>query len=872
MRLLRENGHRLLRSWVDLVQKYRITALLITLLATVYAFNYTVENIGMNSGTKDMLSEDLRWRQLDLEYERHFPQYIDNILVVVEAGTPDQARDAARALYRRLDRHKDLFADIFYPGEMDYFRQSSLLFLDTGELQDLADNLATIQPFLSRLTEDQTLRGLFSMLSDAVDAMEDGEDIDIAPLVRQLNKTVTAIQDNRPYRVSWQQLMGGDEGDKPVYREYIVLQPVLDYSSLFPADDAIRALRKQIDDGRLDEIGASVHLTGSAMLSHEELQSVTRGTGLAFGLALCVVTVIMILGLGSIRLVAASLITLITGLIFTATFATAVIGELNLISVAFSVLYIGLGVAFAIHFCLRYRELLANHVDRHEAIDEASIHTGRSLFLCAMTTAIGFFAFIPTDYDGVAELGLISGAGMFIALAVTMTVLPSLLSLLPLKRPAANRSAGLPLPPRIVNFPRDHARSVRRATLILTIAAIALSTQIRFDYNPLNLQDQDNEAVTTFQSLLEDPDTSPWRGIIIADGKRDAVQTSTELEELSVVDDVLWLEDFIPSNQDEKLEIIEELSLLLYGLPGPDHESPPINAEQRFTSIKGFASDLQGSPLLDSHPRLAALHRSLAGYTEQLERMDDPARARSLERFSESVLASLPGRLETLRESLQARPVTAADLPPQLARRWHSEYDGYLLEITPAENLVDRGTMRRFVRDIRKQDDRLIGAPVINLEAGDAIVRAFTQAFLYAFVVITLFLFIVLEKKRDTAYILIPLVVAAAFTVATTVIFNMPFNFANIIALPLLLGIGVDSGIHILHRYRTTLPDHRNILITSTARAVVVSALTTMGSIGNLALSHHTGTASMGILLTIGIAVTLICMLVILPSLLAREE
>ncbi len=619
-------------------------------------------------------------------------------------------------------------------------------------------------------------------------------------------------------------------------------------------------------------IGARVSLTGSAMLAHEEMKSVTRGTSIALSLALLVVTVIMLLGLGSVRLVAASLLTLITGLIFTASFATAAIGNLNLISVAFAVLYIGLGVDFAIHYCLRYRELLANDMDKHEAIDESSLNTGRSLFLCTMTTAIGFFAFIPTDYDGVAELGLISGVGMFISLAVTMTLLPALLSLLPLKKPVAMRSPGLPLPRRIGAFPLTHARSVRRVALLLAVLALIGASQIRFDYNTLNLQNAENESVITFKSLLSDPDTSPWRGVIVAAGRKDAQQTMAKLEALPVVEDVIWLEDFIPGNQPEKLAIIEEMNLLLFGLPQPGEASADITDGERYTAIREFNTKLAQTPLLETEPAMARLHETLSGYVNSLERMEAGERARSLETLSESILASLPGRLQTLQESLQAVPVSVEDLPRQIVRRWHSDEGGYLLEITPAENLMDNGAMRRFVKNIQKQDDRLIGAPVVTLEASDAVVGAFGQAFLYAFVVIALFLFIVLKHKRDAVYILTPLVMAAAFTASITVLFDMPFNFANVIALPLLLGIGVDSGIHILHRYRTALPAHKNILATSTARAVVASALTTMGSIGNLAFSHHTGTASMGKLLTIGIAITLFCMLIILPSLLAREE
>ena len=869
MRLLRHSGQRILKAWIDLVQKYRVIVIIAMPILAVLSLYYTINNIGMNTETKDMLSPDLYWRQLDREYEHQFPQYTDNILVVVEAATPDQALDAADALYGKLKHETRLFKSVYYPNALPPFRDSALLFLDTRELQDLSDNLARIQPFLSRLTDDQTLRGLFGMLSQAIAAREDGEKIDIDPLLKQINTAVIALEKEQPYRVSWQRLMNGTQKEKAVYRQFILLQPILDYDNLFPAAAAIKKIRSLAAEPGISDIGASVHMTGSAMLSHEELVSVMHGTELTIALALFVVTAIMFVGLGSFRLVIVSFITLIVGLIFTAAFAAWAIGRLNLISVAFAVLYIGLGVDFAIHYCLRYRELIYEGRGKHHAIDETSINVGSSLFLCAMTTAIGFFAFIPTEYNGVAELGLISGVGMFISLAVTLTLLPALLSLIPLKKSIRNRPAGIPLPDSIGAFPVTHAHTVKIVSIILLLLFIVIATHIRFDYNTLNLQNPENESVKTFHSLLADTDTSPWTGVILAENRDDAQATIKKLEALPVVDKVVWLDDLIPKNQEDKLAIIEDMNLMLTGLPEPGAGKRSITSDQQFRAVRDFTDKLGRSPLLASSPVMTDLHQALSAYTAHLAAMSAADRAASLQRFSESLLASLPGRLETLRRSLNAHTVTRANLPEQLVQRWLSPGGRYLLDIHPSENLVENGAMRRFVEQIRAVDGRVIGTPVINLEASDAVVEAFTQAFLYAFVVITLFLLLVLKHKRDVGYILAPMLMAAIFTAGTAVLLHMQLNFANVIALPLLLGIGVDSGIHILHRFRTSMPDHNNFLATSSARAIIVSAATTIGGIGNLAFSRHAGTASMGKLLSIGIGITLICMLVILPSLLA---
>ena len=873
MTTLRERALAALLYWTTLAQRYRISVLVITVILAVLSMYYTVNNLGMNTSTEDMLSPKLPWRQLDLQYERDFPKSYNNIIAVVEAGTPDQAKDAAAALYRQLKTETDTFHSVYYPNALPVFTDSALLFLSVDELQDLADRLSQIQPFLSRLTDDQTLRGLFSMLSQVIDAMEDGDKIDIHPLLTQINRAFNAMEIDRPYRVSWQRLMNGGEAVKPVYREFIILQPVLDYSDLFPAKAAIKKLHQLISKSGIDSIGAKVRLTGSVVLSYEEMMSVTRGTEIAMGLSFFMITLIMVLGLGSVRVVIATLITLVIGLIFTATFATFAVGNLNLISVAFAVLYIGLGVDFAIHFCLRYREWVFNGVDNTEAINQTALNVGSSLFLCAATTAIGFFAFIPTDYDGVAELGLISGAGMFISLIVTLTLLPALLTLMPInpEKRGIRQRLGILLPTQLLSFPRTHARPIKIISLILVIAMLAAITHIRFDYNTLNLQDPNNESVKVFKDLLADSDTSPWTGIILAKGKDDAEKTIRRLESLPVVDNVVSLKDFIPEHQDEKLAIIEELGFLLGGTFDAAG-TKPVSVDEQFKVLDDFASKLQRSPVTAGDPALSALMKNIQTFLHNYSHADAASRSGAIAKLSDDILASLPGRLASLKNSLNADYVTYDNLPEELVSRWHSPADDYLLEIYPRENLNHNDALSRFVRQIRSVDHRLIGSPVINFEAGSAVVKAFEQAVTYAFIIIAIFLFILLPRKHDVLFILIPLVMAAIITGGLSVILDIPLNFANVIAIPLLMGIGVDSSIHILHRFHTALPEHNDLLNTSSARAVIVSGLTTICSIGNLAFSDHRGTASMGELLSLSIAITLVCTLVVLPSLLGDQS
>ena len=872
----------LLLKWVSFVRSAAVAVLVAVFALAFFAMRYTVDNLSMNTDTEDMLSEELVWRKLDQEYEKRFPQYDNNILIVVEAATPDQAGDAAALLYERLKPEQALFEFVYYPNALSVFRESGLLYLDTTELQDLSDSLAEVQPFLAKLARDPSLRGLFGVLTEALDAREDGEDVDLNPILTHINAAIEALQDNRPFHMSWQELMSGDKpggagapgagAEKATYREFIVLQPKLDYAGFFPATPAIEKIHRLYED--LDiatSPGAQIRLTGATMLAHEEMLSVMKGTKTAIVLALALVTVIMLVGLGSARLALVTMISLVTGLLFTAAFATLTVGELNLISVAFAVLYIGLGVDFAIHYCLRYREHLIDGADRRHALEQTSVNVGGSLFLCAVSTAIGFFAFIPTDYTGVAELGWISGFGMFISFAVTLTVIPALLSLLPVKPGPERPVRGC----RLIDL---HPGKILGGASLLALASAVLLSGIRFDHNTLNLHDQDGAALMTFRQLLADNDLTPWTGITIADDAAQADSYRDQFARSDLVDKVVSIADFIPGDQDEKLYIIDEMSLLLGDLsvaaqPDAETQSPAA----RLAALHAFQEKLQADGTND--PVMARLRGNLSGLLADLETplrdgVDSRFRgnggdgAEKLAQLEQSLLASLPGRLEALNASLNADYISLENLPAELKQLWLSADGRQRIEIYPKQDMQDNAALRQFVREIQSITPQVTGSPVNNLEASDAVAAAFKQAFLYAFIAITLMLYVLLTRKRDVFLVLIPLLMAAALTGGISVLAGLPLNFANVIALPLLLGIGVDSGIHIIHRFRTDLPDGKSILATSSARAVVVSSLTTMGGVGNLALSPHAGTASMGMLLTLGIGVTLACMLIVLPALL----
>jgi len=301
-------------------------------------------------------------------------------------------------------------------------------------------------------------------------------------------------------------------------------------------------------------------------------------------------------------------------------------------------------------------------------------------------------------------------------------------------------------------------------------------------------------------------------------------------------------------------------------LPEPTVEDRTTAINKLHLLIIARQQELHQIPLAED------LLTKLEAFLKHQALLDGQHKNELLMQLEHSLIDSLPGRLNSLEASLEAEAVDVSNLPSELSSRWVGKSGKYLLEISPVENLQNNEALERFVEQLQSRFPNVIGSPVISIEGGKAVVSAFKQAFMTALIVISLLLFILLDRRRDVLLIMIPILMAAMLTAATSVVFSIPLNFDNIIALPLLLGIGVDSGIHILHRYRNAPPKNGIILATSSARAVLVSALTTIVSIGNLSFSSHLGTASMGLLLTIGISMTLLCTLIILPSLLATAN
>lgn len=868
-----------LSCWAGLIVRFRWGVVLTMSALTLGSLHYTVNNLEIDTDLADMISSRLPFRQTYEQYKRLFPEYVDTLVIVVEADTPELAHQTAARLQRELQGMPEQFRSVYLPGGDDFFERQSFLYMDLLELENQADRLAAVQPFLGKLTQDMSLRGLLSMLGSALDAVREGEIVDLEAVLKRLNTAVESNLSGEQYRVSWQEMMLGDQSEHDQRRQFVVVQPRLNFSAVLAAEQAVitlRALIRNIESHA--EQGLRIRLTGSVALEYEELESVSKGAGIAALAALVMVLAVLIAGLRSLRLVFAVISTLLAGLLITAGFATLAVGALNLISIAFAVLYIGLGVDFGIHLCLRYQELRRQGISLRSSLIETARGVGSSLMLCAVTTAVGFYAFLPTGYAGVSELGLISGTGMFISLALSLSLLPALLAIL---KPADFRYK----PKRkevmawsfFVELPYRHGAAVIRIALVMAAISLLALTQIRFDYNPINLRDPHSESVTTLKDLVANSETPPWSAIALTSQATELERIKTRLETLSSVSKAVAITDFVPQNQQEKLAIIEDIALILGPELGTEGGKPTPALDDQIAALHTFVavldSYLAAAKDLPWRDAVQGLRLNLAHLVERLALSDAASKKADIAALEQSMLHYLPNSLRLLRSALLAHEFSMDDLPAEVVRRWISAQGYYRIEVFPREDISENTPLRRFVGETRSVVPDVTGEPVISLEAANVVIGAFQQAFAGALIVITLILVLILRRINEVLLVLSPLLFAGLLTTALFIASGSVFNYANIIALPLLLGMGVDNGIHMVSRMRDAdAAAHINLLKTSTARAVLLSALTTVVSFGNLSLSSHPGTASMGKMLAIGVLVTVLSTLILLPAMLNRRQ
>jgi hopanoid biosynthesis associated RND transporter like protein HpnN len=844
---------------VTFCTRHRWWVILAGVLVMIGSILYTATHFQITTDINQLISKDLPWRQRALAIEALFPQRELSIIAVVEGPTPEFTREAANRLTARLTGRSDLFKSVRQPGSGEFFDRNGLMFLPLEELEPLATRMAEAEPVTGTLAADPSLRGVLDALALGVMGVQGGK-LKLDDATRPMTVMAATLEDvlaGKHPKFSWHVLLNGKADRRELHR-FIEVVPILDFNALEPGAAAENGIRQAVADLKLvSELGARVRLTGPIAMADEEFATIREGALINNAVTIVSVLIILWLALRSGRIILAVFIALMMGLAATAAFGLFIVGAYNLISIAFAVLFVGIGVDFGIQFSVRYRAERFELNDLDAALSVGAGRVGGPLALAASATALGFFSFLPTDYRGLSELGQIAGSGMMIAFITSITILPALLSVL--NPPGEPYPLGYAFLAPVDRFLERNRIAVVVSTIAVAVAGTPLLFWLTFDFNPINLRSPKTESIATYLDLRRDPETGVNAIQVLAPSLSEGDQMAARLSKIPEVGQSMTMSRFVPDHQDEKRALIKKAEEALDPTLNPQTVSPSPTDEDNIKALNDAADGLASAAGEEKGPGAAAAKR-LREVMIALTKATPAVRAEA-----QAVLVDpLKIALDELRNWLRPQVVTIDTLPPDLVRDWMVPDGRARVEVTPKGDPNDNETLRAFAQAVLKVEPAAAGAPVVVLESSRTVVHAFIQAGICALLTIAALLWITLKRFTDVLLTLVPLIVAGMVTLEICVLIGLPLNFANIIALPLLLGIGVAFKIYYIMAWRT---GQTSLLQSSLTRAVFFSALTTAVAFGSLWLSSHPGTSSMGKLLALSLMCTLAAAVLFQPAL-----
>jgi hopanoid biosynthesis associated RND transporter like protein HpnN len=828
-------------------------------LLTVISTFYSIHNFSINTDVNRLISADLSWRKQELVVDRAFSHRNESILAVVESPTSELATQASVALAAKLTKQPELFPSVRNQAESEFFAHNGLLFLSMDEVTRTTGQLAQAQPIVQVLHGDPSWRGLMQALTFLLAGIQRNFFTldDLARPLTLLTTPLERVMAGKPASFSWREMVARKSPEPSELRRIIEIKPVLDYTALEPGATATSAIRQAAADLKFGEDYLSrVRLTGAIPIQDEEFSTLKENADVNAVVSLALLLTILWLALRSPRIILAVFISIFVGLSITAALGLMMVGTLNPISVAFAVLFVGIGVDFGIQFSVRYR------AERHEvddlpgALKNAAAHVGVPLTLAAAATAAGFLSFLPTDYKGVSELGQVAGVGMIVAFLISITLLPALLRLL--NPPGEPEELGYSALAPVDRFLERHRIAIIAVTALVSIGGLPLLYFLQFDFNPINLRSPKVESIATYLDLRRDPAAGANAIEVLAPSLMAGREVAERLRKLPEVERVIMLDSFIPEDQPQKLEAIGRAAKALDATWRIAVKAPPTD-EEKITNLKRGADALTRAVGTQDGPGAIAAKRLVSVLT-QLAEGGEAQRARA-----EAVMvAPLKVALDGVRNSLQAEHIATETMAPEIADSWIKPDGLTKIEVRPAGDPNDNETLRQFAQAVLAVEPTASGGPISILETGRTVIRAFLEAGGYALISIAILLWVVLRRLSDVLLTIIPLLLAGVVTLEVCVLIGLKLNFANIIALPLLLGVGVAFKIYYITAWRA---GQTNLLQSSLTRAVIFSAMTTATAFGSLWLSSHPGMSSMGELLALSLVCTLAAAVLFQPVL-----
>ena len=846
---------------------------------------YTVENLEFDMSRSNLVGSGKRYHQLYLKYKEDF-SVRDDTVVVVESEDPEKNRQFVERIGAKLEAEKDLFGDVFYKGDLKMLGPKALLFLDEPTLEQLQKTLRDFQPFIVNFSRATNLNSLFTLVNHQFRTARREQSAQNDSLVRAIPALQRIIdlgtdsinRSGTPPSPGITALFGA--GDKAQEEQYITFAKGRIYlvNARTKRQDqslqGVRRLRELVDQTLAEVPGVNVGLTGEAVLELDEMAQSQKDSTIATILSLVLCALLFI---GAYRETGRPLkatLALIIGIGYTIGFTTLAVGHLNVLTITFFPILIGLAIDFAIHLITRYEEELRKGETQYLALQRAMVNTGLGIFTGCFTTAGAFFAMGLTDFKGIQEMGIITGAGMILSLVPMITLLPALI--LRGKQNAIDQQshhARRSYRARVERIWLDRPVTVVIIIILLTLASIIPARKVYFDYNLLHMQSRGLSAVEFEHKLINSSAKSVLFGAVVARSKEEALELESKLTNLPTVASVDSMARYLVGDQNRKMQLVGEIKKDVSTIQFAPVDPDPVNVDdlsRTLWSLHGYLGlaleEVEKQNDAELANTLSSLRASIENFRRTMLNAERRQVGKKLAAYQQALFQDLRDTFQAIRTQDNSSPLTEEGLPHNLRSRFIGTNGLHLLQVYPKEDIWQRTPQQKFVGEIRTVAPEVTGTPVQLFEYTTLLKNSYIEAAYYSLAAIVVLVFIHFHRLSSVFLALLPVGIGTLWTCGLMGLLDVPFNPANIMTLPLVIGIGVTNGIHILNRFA----EERNpsILARSTGKAIIVSALTTIAGFGALIPAKHQGIQSLGIVMSLGVAMCMIVAVTFLPALL----
>jgi len=855
-----------------LIITFPMTTIALALGVAAISCFLTATRLGYQTSRMDLLNPKSSYNRLWIEYIKEFGDE-DDAVVVVEGAGRDKVVPVLEELSTALAREDRLFHAVLHEVDLGKIRSKGLHYLTPDELGGIEQFLTELGPILagdwSPLNIGNMAGGLSRQLEMASRGTPQQAGAAHDKLQRLTNSLSESLGQRRRYQSPWPEMPSSFAILSELNSEYlltkqgqlgfVLLRLARGEDSFEHCTEATDALRVLIAEAQARHPDTKIGLTGLPIMENDEMRASQTSMFWASLLSFVGVALLFVAGFGGARHALMANLILLVGMAWSFGYVTLVVGHLNILSVTFTATLIGIGIDFGVYYCARYLQLRAEGHDCESALLETARGAGPSIATGAVTTAVAFFAAGLTSFKGVAELGIIAGGGILLCALAEVTLLPACIYLVD----RSGWGVNLPQPIAVHKWLAPFTRFPRLTIAVTLACTVFLSVGLNrlwYDTNLLNMQAQGLESVALEKKLLSECNQSVWYALSIADSREELLARKASFLQLGSVDRTEEIVSLLPTDSEVKQPMIARIQERLATLP----ERPPsimMDRPERLGQVLGQLQDGLARSRTDDRSV-----RQLEVVREQLRRMPISDCYAQLSRFQQEMAGDLLSRLHILKNIANPEPPMLTDLPTSLVDRFVGQHGKYLLKIYGKGDIWDTEALGRFVKDVRSVDPQVTGNPLQAHEASLEMKRSFQEAAIYSLLVIIGVLVLDFKSIRMALLASLPLGFGVLQMFGLMGVLNIPLNPANMIALPLILGLGVDYGVHILHEFREHQGPYR--MSSGTAVAVMVDASTTLVGYGALMIATHQGLQSLGRVLTLGVSCCLFTSMVMLPALL----